>query len=142
MSFILFLATKKRTKSNIKAMKVMEAPRPEKQMLQHVIDISRTWARRPKRADIAAATRATTWIKRAYVSHFTATSGILTGSVFPTKPLISRKMNEITPRIRDQIQTELVANGRFRTCSVSRQFYAITEGSKGDISCTLIDCSF
>jgi hypothetical protein len=48
----------------MKAMRVTTAAKPEKQVLQQAIDISRTWARRPKKADPAAAARATTCRKR------------------------------------------------------------------------------
>lgn len=52
------------------------AANPETQVLQHVIDISRTWAKRPNKADIAARTRATRCRTSAYVIHFTTTVGI------------------------------------------------------------------
>jgi len=50
---------KKRVISKMKAMNATAAANPETQELQHVIDISRTWAKRPKRAEPAERMRAT-----------------------------------------------------------------------------------
>ena len=51
------LAVKKRTMSKTKAARVTTAAKPEIQVLQYAMDISRTWARRPKTADMAASAR-------------------------------------------------------------------------------------
>lgn len=77
------LAAKKKARSNTKAVSVMAAAAPEKQVEQQAMLISRTCARRPKTAETAARPSATTCNTRAYVSHFTAISGISTGKVFP-----------------------------------------------------------
>lgn len=77
------LAAKKKARSNMKAVSVMAAAAPEKQVEQQAMLISRTWARRPKTAETAARPSATTCNTSAYVSHFTAISGISMGRVFP-----------------------------------------------------------
>jgi hypothetical protein len=58
------LATKKRTMSKMNAMNATAAANPEMRELQHVMDISRTWARRPKTAEAAERIRATMCKKR------------------------------------------------------------------------------
>jgi hypothetical protein len=52
-------ARKKKTRSNMNASRVMAAPRPEMHVEKQDMENSLTWARRPKRADMAARTRAT-----------------------------------------------------------------------------------
>lgn len=52
-------AIKKKAMSKMKAISATAAAPPEKQVLQHVIENSRTCARRPKMAEIQARTRAT-----------------------------------------------------------------------------------
>jgi hypothetical protein len=64
-ALIRALATKKRTRSKMKAKRVTTAAKPEIHVLQQAIDISRTWARRPKMAEMAARTRPITWRKSA-----------------------------------------------------------------------------
>jgi hypothetical protein len=61
--------------SKMNATMVMKAAIPEMQLEQQVMDISRTCANSPNTAEIAAAMRATTCKKSAYVIHFTTTSG-------------------------------------------------------------------
>ena len=77
----------------MKASRATVAANPEMQLLQHVMAISRTWASKPNTAEPAARTRATMWRTRAYVIHFTTALGICTGSLFPTKALISTKID-------------------------------------------------
>lgn len=57
--FIRALATKKRTRSKMNAISATAAAKPDTQVLQQVMDISRTCARRPKKAETAARPRAT-----------------------------------------------------------------------------------
>ena len=52
-------ATKKKARSKMNAIRVTAAPRPEMQVEKQVIENSLTWARRPKKAEMAARTRAT-----------------------------------------------------------------------------------
>jgi hypothetical protein len=51
--------TKKKARSKTKARRVMAAPTPEMQVERQDIENSRTWARRPKKAETVAKIRAT-----------------------------------------------------------------------------------
>ena len=57
--FMRDLAMKKNAMSKIKASSATAAPKPDMHVLKHTMENSRTWARRPKTADIAARMRAT-----------------------------------------------------------------------------------
>jgi len=70
------LTVKKKARSKMKATKATEAAIPEIHVEQYAMDISLTCARRPNTVDTAAAIKAMTCRKRAYVSHFTTTWGI------------------------------------------------------------------
>jgi hypothetical protein len=83
------LAMKKNARSNMNAIKAIAAAKPEMQVEQQAMDISRTWASSPNTAEMAERMRATTWRKSAYVSHLTTTSGIFIGKSFPTRALMS-----------------------------------------------------
>lgn len=87
--FILAFVRKKSAMSKMKAIIATAAAKPDIQVLQHVMDISRTCARRPKTADPAAKTSATMWRTRQYVIHLTTTLGISILVVFPSKVLMS-----------------------------------------------------
>jgi hypothetical protein len=52
-------ARKKKTRSKMNASNVMAAPRPEMHEEKQDMENSLTWARRPKREEMAARTRAT-----------------------------------------------------------------------------------
>lgn len=65
MDWIRALATKKRTKSKMKAMRQIAAAAPEMQDEKQVMENSRMWARRPKMAETPASAKAITWRNRA-----------------------------------------------------------------------------
>jgi hypothetical protein len=71
------LTMKKKMRSKMKARRTIEAPIPEEQEDNVVMDSSRTWARRPKKAARAAKPRPTMCSTRIYVIHLTTTEGIL-----------------------------------------------------------------
>lgn len=87
--FILALVRKKRAMSKMKAIIATAAAKPDMQVLQHVMDISRICARRPKTADPAAKTSATMWRTRQYVIHLTTTLGSCILELFPSRALMS-----------------------------------------------------
>ena len=87
--FILAFVKKKSARSKMKAIIATAAAKPEMQVLQHVIDISRICARRPNTADPAAKMSATMWRTRQYVIHLTTTLGIWIFVSFPSKVLMS-----------------------------------------------------
>ena len=87
--FILAFVKKKRARSKMKAIIATAAAKPDTQVLQHVMDISRTCARRPNTADPAAKTRATMWRTRQYVIHLTTTLGSWILVSFPSNALMS-----------------------------------------------------
>lgn len=94
-------------------------------------------------AAIAARPNATMCNTRAYVIHFTTTSGIWMGKSLPTSLLMSERIRFSPSCIYQDWNirlTQFITNRCIRACCATIQYHTISKSTKSDVSALTFGC--